>query len=270
MKLLNYLNKFTYTHPLITTTGLVISVVLLQQVASAIVLATWPEVNKATSGLSIRYLASGLILLLLWHWQILHNAGVTRPMNKWYLYWPLCLVPMLLVAGINIMSIDWGNVEFTLNKIFYWLLANFAAGLFEEVMMRAMAFYLLYRAWKHQRYGIYKAAVTQALIFGLLHLVNLRNDPSLDVAAQVTYASILGFAFAGMVAYSRSIWPAVFAHTFINAMANINPTFVNNYVNSPTSAQMYLVFITIILLFTSVPGYLMLRKASQLNVIEED
>ena len=169
---------------------------------------------------------------------------------------------MLLVAGLNVTGVDWVNAEFTAGKIILWGFDNFATGLFEEVMMRGMAFYLLYRAWQEQRNGIYKAAIAQALTFGLLHLFNLRDDAVIDVVAQVTYATILGFAFAGIVAYTRSVWPAVIGHTIINAISNINPTFVTNYVDTAPTVQMYSLFITIIALVTAPPGYFMLRNTA--------
>jgi len=195
MNIINKINELTHSHPLSTTTSLVIGIVLLQQIASAMVTTTFPDITKDISGPYIRYAASFLILFLLWKWRVLPESGVSKPMNEWKAKWPLAVVPMLLVGGINITGIEWEYVEFTTSKVIGWLFDNFATGLFEEIMMRGMAFYLLYRAWRDRNNGIYQAAIAQALIFGLLHLINLRNDLTLDVVAQVTYASILGFAF---------------------------------------------------------------------------
>lgn len=262
MNITNNINELTLNHPLAATTGLVVFVVLLQQITSALVSAAFPDLTKDVSGPYIRYAASALIFFLLWKLQSLKESGVSLSISQWHTKWPIAIIPMLLVGGINIASIEWASIEFTAVKLTGWLFDNFATGLFEEVMMRAMAFYLLYRVWKDERYGIYKAAIAQALIFGLLHLFNLRNDFTIDVVAQVIYASILGFAFAGIVAYTHSVWPAVISHAFINAMANINPTFSINYVESPTPVQMYVVFISIIVLVTALPSYFMLRSVA--------
>lgn len=269
MTIINKLNNLTLTHPLGTTTGLVLAIVAIQQIASMLITTVYTDVTKEMFGMYIRYTASALIVLLLCKWHILRESGVTQPINKWHAKWPITILPMLLVGGINALSVEWANADFSAGKAVGWFFDNLATGLFEEVMMRGMAFYLLYRAWKDKSNGIFKAAIAQALIFGLLHLINLRDGFSIDVLAQVTYASILGFAFAGIVAFTHSIWPAVIAHAFINAMSHINPTFVANYASEPPSAQMYIVFISIIILVTAVPGYFMLRSATRSGLNEK-
>jgi len=261
MNILNKINKLTVTHPLSTTIFLVLFMVTLTQLAAVLLTNLLSEVSQEAFDSYIRYTASALMLGLLWKWDILRDCGVTQPLKKWHPKWPLALFPMLLIGGLNVTAVDWANVEFSAVKSIGWIFDNIATGLFEEVMMRAMAFYLLFRAWRHQNNAIYKAAIVQALIFGLLHLINLRHGFSVDVVAQVIYATILGFAFAGVVAFTRSVWPAVFAHAFINAMSNINPTFVTDYVNTPNTVAMYGVFISIILLVTALPGYFMLRSS---------
>jgi membrane protease YdiL (CAAX protease family) len=146
-------------------------------------------------------------------------------------------------------------------RISRWLLRTFSAGLWEELWFRGLCFGILCRAWGHKRRGLYMAALVQALLFGALHLTNaLGNELTLMHVYQSTYAFLIGFGFAGLVAYCRSIWPAVLLHGAINAAGNMDYYFAGRSfaeVDAPTMVIMILLF----LVFAAVPGFWGLRHA---------
>ena len=257
------LNRLTMAYPVGMTCLLVLLAIVISQLGAVLLTNIVTNIDRATFALFTRYGTALLMITLLWKLNALSESGISKPMNQWGKKWPLATLPMMLVACFNLSGIEWSNLIFSIDKIPFWVFENLATGVFEEVMMRAMAFFILYRAWQHQNNGLLKAAAVQALIFGLLHLINLINGFTIDTIAQVIYATLLGLSFAGVVAYTGSIWPASIVHGLINAVANVNRTFMPNYIETFTSVAVYALFIVLILLVTTLPGLYMLKLSKQ-------
>ncbi len=146
------------------------------------------------------------------------ESGITRPMKDWNKRWWVATIPFIVIIVINLTGFDYGTFTFTPSDIIKWLTDNFATGLFEESMLRAFAFYIMYRAWGQTQSGVIKAGIASATIFGLLHYLNLTTGaPFFDVTLQVVLALLIGIGFAGFVAYAKTIWPAVILHAAIDA-----------------------------------------------------
>ncbi len=203
-----------------------------------------------------------LVMLLKLGWG--KKAGITQPIGKWGKYWWLVMLPPLIVGVLNLFSTKWDKFNIDAPGLAGWLFNNVSIGLFEEVLLRGTCFYILYRAWGHTRSGIFKAAIAQALIFGLFHLMNLRSHVALDVIAQVIYATLLGVGFAGIMVYTKSIWTVVFIHFFIDATGTLNSFFVPDFTRVPNTVGSFIVVIILIFVIVTLPGLQCLRKA-QLN-----
>ena len=208
-----------------------------------------------------RYSASFLILwgLIKLDWG--RAAGITVPPSMWPKKWWIAAISMSGIALLNFAGVEFDKLEFSTYNAAAWLLDNFAAGLFEETVMRAMCFYILLRAWGNTRSGLYRAVIVQALIFGLLHLLNLRHSAAIDVGAQVIYATLIGIGFGGLIAYTRTLWVPVVVHALINAAGSLNEYFVPNYTDSAGNAGAYVVAIILILFLATLPGIFCMRKA---------
>ncbi|MFT6269116.1 MAG: hypothetical protein ACJAVV_001936 [Alphaproteobacteria bacterium] len=100
-----------------------------------------------------------------------------------------------------------------------------------------------------------------------MHLLNLHDGFTIDVVAQVIYATLLGIGFAGIVAYTHTIWTAVLAHNFINMIGSINYTFNPSYVDSPNTAASYLVLIAVIFTLVTLPELWCLKKADASQIV---
>ena len=250
-------------YPLLTSTLMVILAVTCAKAPLFMLEGVFTQSNTVWLGTIGRLLVSfafiGLLVKLSWA----KHAGLTQPFKNWGNHWFLVICPMLIIGLVNLSSVQWTSLQFSLTGLFVLLSENIAVGLFEEVIMRGFAFYILYRAWAQQKYGLYKAAIAQATIFGLLHLFNLGKGPQVDVIAQVIYATLLGIGFAGIVAYTRTLWTAVFAHAFINTMGSISNVFVPNYIQPPTSAGNYIVLTAVIFLLVTLPGLWCLKQANK-------
>lgn len=219
-----------------------------------------PEESAIASAtkISARLLISGLLVFALIKLRWATDAGITR--RPWRPHWWLAMLPMLLLLPINLSSIDWSALVFTPSATIAWLGFNVSVGIFEEVLLRGFCFCLLYKAWQHRKNGLLEAAIAQAVIFGLLHLINLANNPALDTISQVIYATLLGVGFAGLAAYSRSIWPGVIVHSLINLAGSLNDLNPNAGENGGSLIG-YLFAIIVISLVSTLPGLWQLRKA---------
>jgi membrane protease YdiL (CAAX protease family) len=211
-------------------------------------------------------LATTALLLL---WVLVRSgsateAGVSLPLSAWGRRWwvPTAVMAVIALSTLTPSQVDFGHLAFTVSHTIDWLGNFLATGLQEEVWFRGVCFYILYRAWGSTRAGVYKAAAVQALLFGVLHMANLHRADLVHVIYQSCYATFIGFGFAGLVVYSRSIWPAVFLHCLFNAVGSLG-----NYFAGPGSNTSELTFTTMLtvvgmfFLFGALPGAWCLKRA---------
>jgi len=268
---MSLLNRISLSYPVALVTVCIVLSVLLSQIGAVLLEGLSSHMARGDWAIVTRYLVSVLIFALLWKMGALRTAGLTMPLAQWGRKWSLTLLLMMPMVFINLANVHWQALHLEAIPVFIWFADNLATGLFEEIMMRGLAFYLLYRAWSWQAqtkgqsraHILLKASLTQAFIFGALHLLNLLNGVSIAVFAQVIYATLLGIGFAGMVAWCRSLWPAIFCHAAINAAGSLNRYFVPDYVQVPLENSIYGVLIVIIFLVTAVPGIWLMNKRAQ-------
>ena len=209
----------------------------------------------------IRYLLAFTIIFMLYKLNWLKDAWFTNPTSRQFRYWLLAIIPTALVCSLNLLSVEYGDLEFSSLGISGWILNNFSTGLFEETLLRGFCFFLLFNAWGHTRSGLFKAALVQAGIFGALHFLNLTDSPLVDTGAQVIYATIFGICFSGIAAYTRNIWIPIIAHTLINASGSINEFFLPGYEQGAGEIGGYIVAVLVIFITCGLPGIYCLRKA---------
>lgn len=217
----------------------------------------------------IRYSVSAILIALMLKLSWARDAGITTPYDGWHHRWWLATIPMALIAVINLLANDWGAAEFTLGSTTLWVVENLGTGIFEETMLRGVCFFILYQAWQSKPHAFMKAALGQGLIFGLLHLLNLVYNPVGETLMQVIYATLLGIGFAGLVVFTRSIWPAVIVHAVINLLGSaedLMPEVAVSAADDAMNLSGYLVAFAIIGLLSTAPGVWFLRKADKLRV----
>lgn len=194
--------------------------------------------------------------------------GIALPMGQWREGWwrPMlvmapCAFPRFLTDQVN-----WHALQFSARHAFDWLVWMSSAGFSEEVLFRGACFGILYRAWGTTCSGRQRAAVTSALLFGVLHLMSLTNRDLTYVLYQVCFASLIGYAFAGLVAYTRSLWPAIVLHAGINGLSGIDNYFAGpDYVFRPDTHLVLIVVVGTFFVFGAIPGYWCLRRAPLSN-----
>lgn len=208
-----------------------------------------------------RLTACGFFMLLITRmgWASASGLSVVRPTRRWI----VAMLPLMLIVGINLIGANWADIVFSPVATLNWLSYNLSVGLFEETMLRGLCFCVLALAWRNQKNGLMKAAFAQAIIFGLLHLINLTHAPVIDTVSQTLYATLLGIGFAGMVAYTGSIWPGVIMHVLINLAGSMNLDLVPGAVDTPGDVGGYLFAFGVIFLVSTLPGLVQLRHAAR-------
>ncbi|MEP2101614.1 MAG: CPBP family intramembrane glutamic endopeptidase [Parasphingorhabdus sp.] len=208
---------------------------------------------------SLQILLCIAVIALLKRFELFDATGLTNTIRNWPRNWPFAVVPMGLIGLINLLSVDWNALTFDGVRVTGWIYNSVSTGLFEEILLRGFCFYFLYRCWQERENAIFLAAFAQALIFGVAHLSNLQNAPVGDVLPQVIYATLLGIGFAGIAVYTKSIWPTIAIHSFINAMGDLDNFFGPEIPDSAGDVSGYLAAIIIIFCVATVPGLYLLR-----------
>ena len=92
---------------------------------------------------------------------------------------------------------------------------------FEEILFRGILINtILYRFSKNKR-SIYYAIIISSAVFGLAHLSNLINRPSVlaGVISQVVYATTIGILYSIIYIKYRNIWSVIIIHSLFNLIS---------------------------------------------------
>ena len=191
---------FAERHPYIFLVLMILSIAVIQ--------AAVLEITKLLNIADLRffYLASDIILAAIgaiiisgkkW-WT---SIGFRRARSGWH-FW-FFLVPLLPVfenisAGVNVTSLY--------DAALFFILA-IMVGFFEETFFRGLMLRPI------ALLGKWRAAIITAVVFGLMHSLNLLSgfNPGV-VLVQMSYASAIGFTYAALVLRTGMIWPLMLLH----------------------------------------------------------
>lgn len=143
---------------------------------------------------------------------------------KWLPKYPILLfVPLYFVLlGLLVYTIfdyDFGAAK--MQDFFILLSAMLSVGISEEVVFRGFVLpHLIKRAPRNE--SLLVPITSAALLFGLLHLLNLlQADAKLVVVlSQVIYATLFGIAFGIILLRTESLLPLGLLHGLINFSSN--------------------------------------------------
>ena len=123
-----------------------------------------------------------------------------------YLYF----LPLLVLSTANFWNGAVFEQSFLETALF--IASMLCIGFLEEVIFRGCLFKAL------SRKSIRSATLISSVTFGIGHIVNLLNGADfLPTLLQIGYASAIGFLFTVLFIKTKSLWPGIIAHAFINA-----------------------------------------------------
>jgi len=143
----------------------------------------------------------------------LRGAGIRpQPWGRAFGLTALLFLPAVVTLALALrFGGSWAPAE-----ILTFALLALLVGLTEEVLFRGLAYSAL------RRLGVTRAALGSALIFGLLHLLNVAQGAGFVVTVlQVVYAFALGSAFAAGLEAGGRLTPLVAAHAATDLFAYI-------------------------------------------------
>lgn len=210
--------------------------------------------------------ATACLLLVMWRWEWLRAAGVTT-LGSGRLW--------LLTGGLAAFVVVAYQFAF-FGQIIVDLPASWAAGVapailgrqvvvgvVEETLFRGFLLYALVRVWGDTRRGLLAAVTLPALLFGLLHILQLSaGNPLDDTLMTMLNCFVGGLWWGALVLLGGSLWPGVLLHAASNASFQIGGASLTRFDPSATGyalatlAELPLVIAGLWLLWRKVPGSL--------------
>lgn len=166
------------------------------------------------------------LVIILYGFLLIRNYGYARVAGvyRWAPRYPILLIIPLYFVFIGLMpyvflGYDFGAVE--MQDFLLLFLAMLSVGISEEVVFRGFVLPHLVKKSSGQQ-GLIIPILTAALLFGVLHFLNLlQPDASgVVVVSQVIYATMFGVAFGIILLRTESLLPLGILHGVINFFSN--------------------------------------------------
>lgn len=149
--------------------------------------------------------------------------------HKTYLYF----IPLILMSCINLKN---GlGLQAPIIQTILMIINMAMAGYVEEIIFRGFLFRAMIKD------NLNSAIIVSAVTFGVGHIVNLANtEDTLGVLLQVSYAIVIGFLYTIIAYKSKSIYPCIISHMFVNGTSVLSlqegpyTQLINQLFNYPT------------------------------------
>lgn len=158
---------------------------------------------------------------------VISGLGWFRPMGiTAFSTWRTWALTLLLGAYLVLSGVFafFGEVVFDARAIFdieearSILVRQAVVGFVEETVFRGIILYSLVRVWGRTKRGLLAAAVVQAALFAVPHMLQAFVGMSpLAAAVNVANTFVSGLWLGLLVLLVRTLWPAVVLHTVSNA-----------------------------------------------------
>lgn len=169
-----------------------------------------------------------LIVLLITYREI-GTFKVTKPRVKlsanlkiWLGLIGISLIVMALLEQVpSQILLNWNSANLAENTMF-----ALAAGIFEESLTRGLFFsiFLQNMQYRSRSLKFTRSTIYSALIFGSLHLMNLRSGNSAAIIQQIFYAFALGIVLAAIRVTTNTLFWGIGVHFLIDWQPGIaNP-----------------------------------------------
>lgn len=127
----------------------------------------------------------------------------------------LYFIPFLILMSVNFW---FGfSIHYPFPDQLFAVLTMALVGYVEEVIFRGLLFKAI------EKDSVKQAIIISAITFGAGHIINLlTGQASIDTFLQMAYAISIGFAFAFSFYRSKSLWPCIITHSFIDVASKFS------------------------------------------------
>ena len=155
-----------------------------------------------------------VMLLVLWatkHLYLLKKKGTGfikgLSIGSYQIVFSSLIMAFMIFASIN-QGLELNNAF----NIIVFILCMSLVGISEELCCRALIAQSLLEHCGTSKKALWKAAIISGVIFGLLHLFNMKSQNPISTIAQAIMASATGIMYATIYFRSGNIWALVFLH----------------------------------------------------------
>ncbi len=155
-----------------------------------------------------------VMLLLLWATNRLYllkkkGTGFIKGLSigAYQIVFSSLIMAFMILASIN-QGLELNNAF----NIIVFILCMSLVGISEELCCRALIAQSLLEHCGTSKKALWKAAIISGVIFGLLHLFNMKSQNPISTIAQAIMASATGIMYAAIYFRSGNIWTLVFLH----------------------------------------------------------
>ena len=196
-----------------------------------------PPTHKLPQSLGT-LMATACLLLVMWRWQWLRAAGVTT-LGSGRLW--LVTAGLMAFVVVAYQFAFFGEIVIDLSAS--WAVGQAPAilgrqvvvGIVEETLFRGFLLYALVRVWGDTRRGLLAAVTLPALLFGLLHIMQVSaGNPLDDTLMTMLNCFVGGLWWGALVLLGGSLWPAVLIHLASNASFQIGAASLTRFDPSAT------------------------------------
>lgn len=134
----------------------------------------------------------------------------------------LLLIPSytIIFGVLSLVGTDLSSI--TIVDTVLLCLAMLSVGFVEEFIFRGILQSVFLKKFIHHKNGIYISVLLPALLFGLLHLLNLDTSNIAASLSQVVYAFFIGSAFGAILLKTNKLIPLAILHGLIDIVFSVN------------------------------------------------
>ena len=123
-------------------------------------------------------------------------------------------LPMLVISiinfSVNIMNLSGFNLTSFVNVILYC----FLIGIAEEFLCRGWLQNEFIERFSTTKKDVIKSIILASLVFGFMHIINVKSQPLFETILQIINATTLGILLGSIYYKTKNIWAVIFLHSF--------------------------------------------------------
>ncbi|NJD60970.1 MAG: CPBP family intramembrane metalloprotease [Anaerolineae bacterium] len=218
------LKSFSMKQPILF--GLILTVVwmalvlVFSGIAASIIRKPYGDVSTTIIG---RLAVISCTVLLAWRLGWLEESGIAR-LGSWRA-WLFTLGGLVYYAIVSLYAF-YGRASFDFSILTrlpesrFIVLAQFVIAMSEEFLFRGLVLFVLVRVWGNTARGMIGSVVFTALLFAVLHVIQVFTNglPTSAALYLVLATLVIAIWWGALVLLGRSIWPAVVLHFMGNAV----------------------------------------------------
>ena len=195
-----------------------LSVICLALLIDRIPVQNLLENNGMADASDIGYIITGITIILVFvligrSKKILISGGFFKPIKKNYL---ILFLPLFFPGLVFIVNLDLGCHKGSL-ALGITILFLLTRGLMEEVVFRGVIQGYLRKQYPDK--PLHKVIFITAILFALIHIVNIRHSGIQNVLLQIIYAFYMGLFFGALLIKTNNVWLLGIVHGVLNTFS---------------------------------------------------